>query len=148
VKNKNYFFVIAIIVFFLACYHFWPAVQSDNIKSVKIAGQDIKVELALTDKEKEQGLSGRAMLAPDQGMLFVFSKSDKYYFWMKEMKFPIDMIWVGEDMKVIYIEKNTEPASYPKTFGPDVNAKYVLEVVSGFSDKNNLKVGDEALFSY
>jgi len=60
------------------------------------------------------------------------------------MNFPIDMIWIGEDMKVIYIKKNAEPESYPETFGPDANAKYVLEILAGFSDQNNLQVGDSA----
>jgi uncharacterized membrane protein (UPF0127 family) len=54
-------------------------------------------------------------------------------------------------MKVDYIKKNALPQLYPETYGPGVNdmdAKYVLEVVSGFSDKNNIKVGDSVKFTY
>ena len=79
-------------------------------------------------------------------MLFIFEKPGKYYFWMKDMNFPIDMIWIGEDMRVIYIKKNAQPESFPKTYGPDIDSKYVLEVVAGFSEKNNLKEGDRAEF--
>ena len=67
---------------------------------------------------------------------------------MKGMNFPIDIVWITEDMKVIYIKKDAWPESYPETFGPDINAKYILEINAGFSDKNNLKEGDRVLFVY
>ncbi|MEI7709146.1 MAG: DUF192 domain-containing protein [bacterium] len=118
-----------------------------DIKYVNIAGQNIKVDLALTPAEQEQGLSGRKGLKENEGMLFVFQKVGNYPFWMKDMNFAIDMIWISEDMKVVYIKKDATPASYPTTFGPNQDAKYVLEVVAGFADKNNLKVGDRVLFS-
>ena len=119
--------------------------RSENIKYIKIAGQVIKVELALTSGEQAQGLSGRQGLNYNEGMLFVFSQSGNYPFWMKEMNFPIDIIWLGEDLQVVYIKKDARPESYPETYGPDEEAEYVLEVVSGFADKNNLQMGDTAL---
>jgi len=120
----------------------------EDIKYVKIAGQDVKVDLALTPSEQTQGLSGRSGLPEDSGMLFVFDKPGKYFFWMKDMNFPIDIIWLGEDMKVIYIKKNALPESYPELYGPEADAGYVLEVGAGFSDKNNLQIGDSAQFIF
>ncbi len=149
-KNKFIAFVALVISLFL-CYHFWTAVNFDNIKYVKIAGQEVRVDLALTTEEHNKGLSGRSGLKENEGMLFVFDKPDKYSFWMKDMKFLIDMIWLNEDLKVIYIKSNALPISYPTSYGPDVSegfAKYVLEVSAGFADKNNLKVGDGVLFTY
>ena len=64
------------------------------------------------------------------------------------MNFPIDIIWIGEDMKVVYIKKNAQPISYPESYSPTIDAKYVLEVVANFSDKNNLKEGDSVEFFY
>ena len=119
-----------------------------NIKYVKIAGQNIKVDLALTNQEQTQGLSGRPSLDNNSGMLFIFEYPGNYPFWMKDMNFPIDMIWLSEDMKVVYIKKDARPEDYPATYGPDQDAKYVLEVVSGFSEKNNLKEGDQVEFIY
>ncbi|MCC7160759.1 DUF192 domain-containing protein [Candidatus Nomurabacteria bacterium] len=147
---KKYLIILvaALVLFFLLFY--FPN-NSKTIKSVRIAGQNIKVELAVTAEEKQKGLSGRNNLKEDKGMLFVFENLDNYSFWMKDMNFPIDMIWIGEDLKVIYIKKNALPESYPESFGPEIsdkNVKYVLEVVSGFSDKNNLKIGDSVLFTY
>jgi len=120
----------------------------EEIKYIKIAGQKIKVDLALTDDARVKGLSGRVGLPLDQGMLFVFDRPDKYFFWMKDMNFPIDMIWINENMKIVHIEKKVEPSSYPSSFGPKENTKYVLEVVSGFSSENNLKEGGGVEFIY
>ena len=153
---KNYLVsFFALVILFLLGYHFWTAVNFDNIKYVKIAGQSIKVDLALTSEEQRQGLSGRSGLQRDEGMLFVFDRPGKYPFWMKDMNFPIDIIWFApskggdsEDLKVVYIKKNALPESYPENFSPPENAKYVLEVLAGFSEKNNLKEGDSVLFTY
>lgn len=140
---------VLVFVFFILFFFLIKSTDNNNyIKYVKIAGQDIKVELALTEEAQTRGLSGRTELKEQEGMLFIFAKPDKYYFWMKGMNFPIDMIWIDKNMKVIYIKNNAQPESYLETYGPDANAKYVLEVVAGFSDKNNLKEGDDVLFTY
>ena len=122
--------------------------DSSNIKYVNIGGQKIQVELAVTVAERTQGLSGRQSLDEGTGLLFIFDKSGQYPFWMKDMNFPIDIIWLGEDFRIVSIEKNVSPKSYPKTFGGDKEARYVLEVVAGFSEMNNLKVGESVIFNY
>jgi len=127
-----------------------------NIKYVEIGGQKIKVDLALTEAEQTQGLSGRQSLSPDTGMLFVFNKPGYYPFWMPDMNFPIDMIWLapskGGDaskVKVDYVEKNATPESYPAIFGPkDDNAVYVLEIQSGFANNTHLQIGDSVQLLY
>ena len=123
-----------------------PPDKGDTGGYLKIAGQNIKVDIADTPALREQGLSGRQVLGDSEGMLFVFPQSGTHGFWMKDMNFAIDIIWIGEDMKVVYIEKDAQPDSYPNTFGPNENAKYVLEVSAGFSEKNNVKVGDRVEF--
>ena len=122
--------------------------EESSTQYIKISGTMIKTELALTPAEKEQGLSGRSMSAEDESMLFVFDQPGKYAFWMKDMNFAIDIIWLGEDLRIVYIKKDARPESYPEIFSPEQDSKYVLEVVSGFSDKNNLKVGDKMEFTF
>lgn len=117
-----------------------------NAKYIQIAGQNLKVELAVTPQAQEKGLSGRENLQENIGMLFIFEKPDKYSFWMKDMKFPLDIIWFNEDLKVVYLKKDAQPSSYPTAFSPNLNAKYVLEVMAGFSEKNNLEEGDSVRF--
>lgn len=144
--KKNIIIFLGTIILFIFIFYFFP--KSGDIKIVKIAGQEIKVELSITREAQQQGLSGREKLAENTGMLFVFENPGIYHFWMKDMNFPIDMIWIDEQQKVIYIKKNVTPLSFPESFGSDKNAKYVLEVKAGFSDKNNLQEGDSVEFFY
>lgn len=101
--------------------------------------------LAKSDAEKIKGLSGRDKLATNQGMLFVFKDPGMYPFWMKNMKFPIDIIYISND-KIVDIFKNAQPATEdPKTIvvvKPSENANYVLELNAGEATKNNMKKGD------
>ncbi|MEK9183386.1 MAG: DUF192 domain-containing protein [Patescibacteria group bacterium] len=112
---------------------------------VKIAGQEIKVELAKTPKAQAQGLSGRKLLAADQGMLFLFSISQKRSFWMKDMNFPIDIIWI-DNGEVVDIASNLPPPAVvnnPPVYYPRAPVNAVLEVNAGFSEKYGLKIGDK-----
>lgn len=145
--KKNLFLLIIVLCAGFFLINYFPA-KKENIKYVKIAGQNIKVNLAATDKAREQGLSGRNDLKENEGMLFIFDHEGLYSFWMKDMNFPIDIIWINKDLKVVYIKKNALPESYPETYSPSENAKYVLEVVSDFSEKNDLKAGDSVIFTY
>jgi uncharacterized membrane protein (UPF0127 family) len=122
-------------------------VPLDYTHHASIAGVDLAVEVADTEAKRAQGLSYRRGLETNQGMLFVFEREDTYKFWMKDMNFPIDMIWFSADKKVTYIEKDAQPESYPEAFGPDSPALYVLEVVSGFSDAHHIKIGDVISFT-
>lgn len=151
--NKKNFFSVIIIIIFLILGFFLITNPSqnfnlENIKEIRIAGKSIKVDLAITEEMHQKGLSGRSMLKEDEGMLFVFDEPGKYYFWMKGMNFPIDIIWFDENMKVVYIKKGAQEEDFLETYGPDINTKYVLEVVSNFSDKNNLKIGDRMEFTH
>lgn len=116
------------------------------IEQVKIRNITLTVDIADDDKEREKGLSGREFISPTEGMLFVFDISGEYSFWMKDMKFPIDIIWIDENFKIIYIEEGVLPETYPMTFRSPSKSKYVLEVGSLISTKNNFKIGDKVEF--
>ena len=122
----------------------WFILQSPQGDLVLVVIKDIEinVELADTAEKKSQGLSGRNSLLQNQGMLFVYDKPAFYSFWMKDMQFPIDIIWIDENYRVTDIAKSVPPDSFPQTFQPQNLAQYVLEVNAGFSDKNDIRVGD------
>lgn len=143
-KMKNF----AIVFLFLAFIFAWLNIQENfEIKYVSLAGTDVKVEVANTIKSRTQGLSRRESLPTGEGMLFVFDRPAKYHFWMKDMNFPIDIIWISEDFKVTHVKENATPESYPESFGPYIDSRYVLEVNVGFAKKYQLKVGDFVKFS-
>ena len=147
--KKIYISLIILLFLVFLFYSFGKEVKVSEIQYVKIADQEVRVDLALSEEEKSKGLGGRESLGENEGMLFVFDEAGKYPFWMKGMKFAIDIIWIGENREIIYIKKNAKPESYPESFEPEnptMDTKYVLEVSPGFSDKNNLKIGDKIEF--
>ena len=110
-------------------------------KIVRIGSTTVEVEVADTKEKREKGLSGRDSLEGGHGMLFVFNTEGIYPFWMKNMKFPLDIIWIDSSYRVVGVTSDVRPESYPETFSPNKPAKYVLEVKSGFARENNIKVG-------
>lgn len=102
----------------------------------------VRVEIANSDKERIQGLSGRSEMGNTMnGLLFVFPTTDYHSMWMKDMKFPIDIIWISDDLKVINIEKNISPDTYPRTFVPTAPARYALETNVHYADALDLHAG-------
>jgi uncharacterized protein len=152
-KNKNRIYIFAIVLLFVAvCLFFWflrvsaPTINPDEIKTVQIGGAVISVELATTRAEQIQGLSGRISLATSTGMLFVFDHSSRWGIWMKDMNFPIDVLWITDNLKVAYAVENMSPASYPKVYVPRVPTRYVLEVPAGTVKNDGISVGQGVVF--
>jgi len=118
-----------------------PANQTQEY--LQIGQNKIKIEIADDAAERTRGLSGRANLAQNHGLFFIFDAPGNYGFWMKEMNFPIDIIWLNENWRVADISKNLSPDSYPQIFFPSQPIKYVLEVNAGWSNQNDLQIGEE-----
>ena len=78
-------------------------------------------------------------------MFFIFPLSARYGFWMKDMNFPIDIIWIDGSYRKVETTTNITPDTYPTTFHPYLPAKYVLEVNAGFVRKQNIYVGDRII---
>lgn len=111
-------------------------------KYVIIGDAQVKVEVVDDNKSREKGLSGRDNLPRNEGMLFVFDRSDYHGIWMKDMNFSIDIIWIGTNMQVVHLEKDVSPDTYPETFKPEQKARYVLEVPTNFIKSEGIKIGD------
>jgi len=120
----------------------------EEYKKGKITTGSVSLIVDMADDycKKTLGLSGRTSL-DGEGMLFVFEESGNYGFWMKDMNFPIDILWIDDTFTIMGIEKEVSPDTYPKSFGEKFLAKYVLEVPSQYSDKNKINVGDKIIFS-
>ncbi|MCX6704222.1 MAG: DUF192 domain-containing protein [Candidatus Woesebacteria bacterium] len=123
-----------------------PTPQSE--KTIAVGSKKIQVQIAETAEKRTKGLSGVASLKADSGMLFMFdAKGLAPIFWMKDMLIPLDMIWI-RDGKIVKIDKNVPiptpgtPENGLKTYSAGQTVDYVLEVNAGFSNQNNIKVGD------
>jgi len=113
---------------------------------VRLGGQTIAVDVADDEAERKAGLGGRQSLDEGTGMLFIFDSNDRQGIWMKDMEFPIDVIWLSADKKIVHIESDMQPDSYPAVFRPDENARYVIEVPAGFAAKHHIHEGQQAEF--
>lgn len=122
-------------------------VDSEMSKVLKVEEVEIQIETAKTSLERIEGLSGRENLRSRSGLLFIFENTGRHGFWMKDMNFPIDIIWFDENFVVIDIKKNVAPITYPEVFIPQKPAVYVLEVNAGFSEIHNINIGSKAEFS-
>ncbi len=114
-------------------------------KQVLVGSKTLSVDIADNDLLRVRGLSGRSKMAEDQGMLFIFDRPNTQTFWMKDMKFGLDIVWINKE-KIIGISKNVPPPAKtngkPAIVNSPMPADKVLELVAGFSDKFGLKVGD------
>ena len=110
------------------------------------------VDIASTGEEKRVGLSGREGLAPASGMLFLYETGRPYQFWMKDMLFAIDILWitpgctVGDITHELQPPRSGAPDSEVPWASPSVEAAHVLEVVAGASRRLGLEVGDSVRF--
>ena len=110
------------------------------------SGQAIGVEIADDQAEQTKGLGGRACLSKNAGMLFSFDRPGNYSFWMKGMRFNIDIVWLDTDRRVVGVKRNLSPASYPKTYDSPKPAQYVLELPAGQAAELGLKEGASVTF--
>ena len=119
-----------------------PAVVLRNAQ-----GKDwtVTVELARTVPEQMQGLMYRWSLQPDHGMLFIFPDVEQRHFWMKNTRIPLDMLFIGSDLRVVGIVANAEPYTETERFVDGVS-KYVLEVSGGACARHGVKAGDQVSF--
>lgn len=102
-----------------------------------VAGQSFNIERADTEASRKKGLSGRDSIGAKDAMLFVFDKPGQRCMWMKDMKFSIDMVWLDASKRIVAIEHNVSPDTYPKNFCHD-NAQYVLEFAAGTAKRLGL----------
>jgi uncharacterized membrane protein (UPF0127 family) len=100
------------------------------------------VEIVSSDSERAKGLSGRTEMKT-AGMLFVFETSERHGIWMKDMLFPIDIIWIDESLTVVAIDQGVRPDTYPKTFRPPVPVRYAIETEERYADTFGIVVGDK-----
>jgi uncharacterized protein len=105
----------------------------------------VTVEVARTDAERARGLMNRAELAPDAGMLFLFSETDEHAFWMKNTFIPLDMIFIDEGGRVAGLVERATPGSLAlRSIGAP--SRYVLEVNGGWAEARAVRPGDRVRF--
>ncbi len=152
--SKSVFTILVLLIALVAVvsgyYFFGARNQAPHGAQVVVGTKTFRVEIASTTLEKGLGLSGRASLAEGSGMFFIFDAPSSYGFWMKDMKFPIDIIWISGD-RVVGFAENAAPEPGKalwnlKIYEPPQAVDRVLEVNAGDVAKYEIKVGSPVVF--
>ena len=116
---------------------------------VSIEGFELSAEIPVTGELMSKGLSVKDQLRENESMLFVFEEPLKHTFWMKDMKFPIDIIWLDSNGKIVHIEENLMPCPLVlicPSYAPNADSQYVLETIAGFAQRHNISLGTTIKF--
>jgi uncharacterized protein len=111
---------------------------------VTVKGFELNADVPITSELMAKGLAVKNQLKENEAMLFIFEESAQHSFWMKDMKFPIDIIWLGSDGKVVHIEQNLQPCVSVficPSYTPNTDSLYVLETAAGLTQRHNISVG-------
>jgi len=140
--------IIGVITFFYAIK--LPCPISSYKSKISLGGQEINVKVARTQSARSKGLSGKTNLEENSGMLFVFDEDALHPMWMRDMNFPLDILWINKEGEIVHIEKNLLPCARGTNMCPihqsPVPARYVLELNAGWTNKYQIQIGDKVLY--
>ena len=140
-------FLLTIALPLLAC-----GSSSPSRVEVRAGGLAVHAELARTPQERVPGLGNRDSLAEDAGMLFVFPSAQQPSFWMKDMRFPLDFVWISAEKRVVQVTENVLPPALGTSdsalpvYVPASSVQYVLEVNAGAVARGGVRAGDVVSF--
>lgn len=149
-KKTMYSIILVVVVILGALFIYTREPKIDSVLSeymryetgnISVFGKDVPVYLADNPRIRTRGLSNKTYLPENEGMLFVFENPAQYSFWMKDMNFSIDMVWIDEEGKVVFVKEDVSPDTYPTLFTPTDPALYVLELNAGYARDLGLTVG-------
>ncbi|MDP2676928.1 MAG: DUF192 domain-containing protein [bacterium] len=148
--NKELFFAFLLIASVI--FVFFILLRKEDRGSMRqtatitIRDTAISVEIADTSEKRALGLGGREALGENEGMFFIFEQPGYHAFWMRNMKFPLDIIWIDENLTIAHVQENISPDTFPNQYAPDEPVQYVLEVQAGFAETHGITTGDRAEF--
>lgn len=145
-KNISSLFLVVILAIFVLFLVNNSRHGDGNFVNVEIGKTNLRMELADNQLSRVTGLSYRDSIGSD-GMLFVFTESSaENCFWMKDMKFSIDMVWLSSDKTVLSIDREVSPETFPNTFCPVSPAKYGIEINAGTAQNYGFEIGKQVKF--
>lgn len=119
-----------------------------QIKTSEGAIHRVLIEVMRTDEEKRLGLMNRESLKEGRGMLFVYEAETSPIMWMRNMKFPIDIVFIGKNLRINHIEQNAQPCevaddSQCARYRSSELSLFVLELPAGYTARHQISSGDK-----
>jgi uncharacterized membrane protein (UPF0127 family) len=139
--------LLVILIIALAVVGVVIGVSAAHGPKLHVAGRTYQLDVATTEMQQEKGLGDRDTMPINHGMLFTYKTPGRYCYWMKGMRFPLDIIWFNAQKRVVKIEQNLQPNTYPKTYCPaDKNIQYVIELNAGQAAEAHLQLDQQVKF--
>lgn len=123
-----------------------PAVAQGKRSSTTLNARQFRVETVVSPAALERGLSGRPPLPTGHGMLFIFPRLDRHTMWMPEMRFPLDIVWLDENLGVVHITRGAQPCPNRRecpSYGSEKMAKYAIEMTAGEAAAYGFRIGTQ-----
>lgn len=124
---------------------FLPALLRPDTK-LWLGNGVFRIDIASNKSTREKGFSRKSEIAVDQALLMIFPSEDRWDIWMKDMNFPIDIVWLNKDKKVVYIVKNAPIDNPTRVYKPETPALYVLELPAGTTTNKSITINKTAIF--
>lgn len=141
---KNTIIFIAVAAILIAAASMNPGVKTkEGFVNIKVGQRNFYVEIADTQEKQTTGLSNRETIGAAEGMLFVFKEPGSYGFWMKEMYFPLDILWINNDKVIGFFENAPTNQNPLPIYHPPGLVNYVLELPAGSIKKYDIQKGSE-----
>jgi len=139
-----YYFLFLILIIF--CLFLYFGSSKNMTEQVCFRDKCFEVEIADTPATRQQGLMFRQDLKQDKAMLFVFEKEGVYSFHMRNVNFPLDIVWLSKNKEIVFIKTNALPEE--ENIVPNKKAKYVLEFNAGIIESLGAGIGDKFTFKH
>ena len=149
-KKKLILFLMLLSLFVIGCTQSEKQIGDNTIVYIDTGTKEILVNAEVVDEfeERMQGLMFREYLDENDGMLFIFEQQEYLSFWMKNTLIPLDMIFISENLEIVDIHHAIPCESDPcRSYTSKDLALYVLEVNEGFTDENNIEIGDKIIIN-
>lgn len=139
--------LVFIVTGFFLYQNYWETFlgtlfSDEPVHTIYIGSAAISVTVADTDEKRTLGLSGVETLGEREGKLFIFENDGRHGIWMKDMRLPIDIIWIDKNLQVVSMKENVMPETFPEVFRPDTQARFVLEMNAHFVSSLRVNIGD------
>jgi hypothetical protein len=147
--DRKVLIIISVLIILASFGYHYYYISNNNYETVKIKfenGSKLSAYLADTFKKQKIGLAAFKNLGQNEGMIFVYNDNAPRAIWMKGMNYPIDVIWLDKSKKVVKINSEVKPSSYPKSFDSQKEVRYFIETNAGWVTENNIKIGQDVSF--
>jgi uncharacterized protein len=139
---------VLLVILLLTATIIYNIAKSNSLVCMQVSqnGSCILLETVSSPQDTTKGLGGRDSIPKGTGMLFYFGKEYKHCIWMKDMKFSLDILWIDKNKKIVKLMERVNPESFPKSFCPDQDVKWVVELNAGEAATYGIFLGQQLDF--